>query len=156
MNGDVGSTATMPTVNPFLRYSSARRVVIVLLPAPGGPVIPIRRARPRSGCNAARSWAAPGRRFSTMLIARASAEDRRAAKSSSSFACAGAVVAVTLRSLWSPKRDGNRGVLALRKEPLDARGCCAHHRQLERPEHEALADHRDSAQCTYDNSGERL
>ena len=39
--GLVGSIATIPTVLPRLRYSLANLSVRVLLPAPGGPVIPI-------------------------------------------------------------------------------------------------------------------
>ena len=38
--GLVGSTAMMPTVFPRLRYSLAILSVMVLLPAPGGPVMP--------------------------------------------------------------------------------------------------------------------
>ena len=56
------------------RYSCARRVTSVLLPAPGGPVIPIRNARPaplETGVEHARS--AAGASFSTHEIARASA-----------------------------------------------------------------------------------
>ena len=40
-NGLVGSTAIMPTVLPRLRNSLASLSVKVLLPAPGGPVIPM-------------------------------------------------------------------------------------------------------------------
>ena len=39
-NGLVGSMAMMPTVLPCLRYSFASLSVSVLLPAPGGPVMP--------------------------------------------------------------------------------------------------------------------
>ena len=36
VNGDVGSTATMPTVSPAARYARARAVVSVLFPRPAG------------------------------------------------------------------------------------------------------------------------
>ena len=52
MKGDVGSTQTIPTVNPCARYARARHIVIELFPAPGGPVMPMRRAWPSRGCSA--------------------------------------------------------------------------------------------------------
>jgi hypothetical protein len=55
--GLVGSTATMPTVRPARRQCSASASTSVLLPAPGGPVMPMRRARPscakKRACSAA-------------------------------------------------------------------------------------------------------
>jgi len=59
--GDVGSTQKMPTLNPASRYARVRRFVRVLFPAPGGPVIPMRLARPTRGCSAASSVSNPGR-----------------------------------------------------------------------------------------------
>ncbi len=53
MNGLVGSTARMPTVSPRLRQSLAKRSTSVLLPAPGGPVMPTTRALPVCGVEAA-------------------------------------------------------------------------------------------------------
>ena len=46
VNGLVGSTATMPTVRPEARRATVSLSTSVLLPAPGGPVTPIRNARP--------------------------------------------------------------------------------------------------------------
>src|SRR5258706_14107276 len=46
VNGDDGSTATIPTVLPRRRRACARRSTSVDLPAPGGPVIPKTRALP--------------------------------------------------------------------------------------------------------------
>ncbi len=45
--GLVGSTATTATVCPWARSAATSRSVSVDLPAPGGPVMPIRWARPR-------------------------------------------------------------------------------------------------------------
>ena len=59
----------------------ASHVVSVLLPAPGGPVIPMRCARPMCRCIAASSTSLPARWFSTMLTARASAAFLPAPKS---------------------------------------------------------------------------
>jgi hypothetical protein len=42
LNGLVGSTATMPMVFPVARSAVVMRSTSVLLPAPGGPVTPIR------------------------------------------------------------------------------------------------------------------
>src|SRR5687768_1541294 len=66
---------------------------MVLFPAPGGPVRPIRRARPRLGCIAPSSASEPGRWFSTMLIARASAAFRPVRKSARRASCTSALVA---------------------------------------------------------------
>ena len=79
----------IPTVFPAARYSCVSRLVSVLFPAPGGPVNPMRQARPSRGCYAASNASKPGRRFSTMLTTRASAAARPAVKSPSSFSCAG-------------------------------------------------------------------
>src|SRR5688572_18451847 len=54
---------------------------MVLLPAPGGPVKPIRFARPVRGCNDPRICSNPSRWFSTMLTTRASAAGFAALKS---------------------------------------------------------------------------
>src|SRR5215210_5387487 len=56
---------------------------MVLLPAPGGPVNPIRRALPVRGWSEPRISSKSGRWFSTMLTTRASAAGLRASKSSS-------------------------------------------------------------------------
>ncbi len=55
---------------------------MVLLPAPGGPVSPIRRARPVRGCSDASICSNPSRWFSTMLTTRAKAAGFAALKSS--------------------------------------------------------------------------
>jgi hypothetical protein len=47
--GDEGSTATTATARPALRTSPMRAATSVDLPAPGGPVIPTRWARPAVG-----------------------------------------------------------------------------------------------------------
>src|SRR5437588_11990074 len=75
VNGLVGSTATTPTESPCPRYCWMSRSVSVLLPAPGGPVMPIRRAAPRAsrGCAWLSTRSKPSRWFSTRVIARASA-----------------------------------------------------------------------------------
>src|SRR4051812_36522416 len=83
VNGDVGSTAMTPTDIPASRKLFTRSAVMVLLPAPGGPVRPMRRARPVLGCNPPRICSKPSRWFSTMLTTRASAAGLPALKSSS-------------------------------------------------------------------------
>src|SRR5262249_1874790 len=47
--GLVGSTAIMPTVCPCWRACAVRASVMVLLPAPGGPVMPTQYPLPRAG-----------------------------------------------------------------------------------------------------------
>jgi hypothetical protein len=110
VNGEVGSTATMPTRFPSARRARVRAVVIVLFPAPGGPVSPTRRARPTSGFSSPSSRSNPGRWFSTTLTARASAAALPARKSSSSRAIGswtgGAVTG-------SGGRIGGRGLVVL-------------------------------------------
>ena len=81
VNGDVGSTAITPTESPAERYAAAMRAVSVLLPAPGGPVMPMRRPRPMRACRVASSASNPGRWFSTMDTMRARAGFLPAAKS---------------------------------------------------------------------------
>src|SRR3954463_4605687 len=54
---------------------------MVLLPAPGGPVSPTRRARPVRACRPPRISSNPSRWFSTMLTTRASAAGFPASKS---------------------------------------------------------------------------
>src|SRR3954469_4087013 len=54
---------------------------MVLLPAPGGPVSPTRRARPVRACRPPRISSNPSRWFSTMLTTRASAAGFPALKS---------------------------------------------------------------------------
>jgi hypothetical protein len=71
-NGLVGSTATTATVSPRARYSFAICVTSVLLPAPGGPVMPNRNARPVRPKHASSSADACGCSFSTHDSARAS------------------------------------------------------------------------------------
>ena len=68
-------------------------VVIVLFPAPGGPVRPTRRARPSDGCSSASSRSKPGRWFSTIDTARARANGRPASKSARRRAIAGGAAA---------------------------------------------------------------
>src|SRR5690606_8214603 len=48
VNGLEGSTAMTPTVRPSCRYAAMSRSTMVLLPAPGGPVMPI--TRPCAAC----------------------------------------------------------------------------------------------------------
>src|SRR6266545_2994156 len=73
VKGLVGSTATTATRSPACRYVVTRRSTRVDFPAPGGPVIPTRRARPRSGWTSASRRSKPARPFSTTEIARARA-----------------------------------------------------------------------------------
>src|SRR5690242_13139811 len=75
VNGLVGSTATTPTESPWARYSWISRSVSVLFPAPGGPVMPTRRAAPRArrACAWLNTRSKPSRWFSTSVIARANA-----------------------------------------------------------------------------------
>src|SRR3990170_2490804 len=84
VNGEVGSTAMTPTRSPASRKLFTNRAVIVLLPAPGGPVIPIRLARPVREWSDERICSKPSRWFSTMLTTRASAAGLPASKSASS------------------------------------------------------------------------
>src|SRR5687768_12150748 len=62
VNGEDGSTATMPTVDPRRLYSCATFSARVDFPAPGGPVSPSTRARPVRGNRGGRrqGTAAPG------------------------------------------------------------------------------------------------
>ena len=50
----VGSTAMIATVLPWRRRASASASTSVLLPAPGGPVMPTMRAWPAQGASSAR------------------------------------------------------------------------------------------------------
>src|SRR5688500_4824105 len=79
--GLVASTATTATVCPRCRQACTSRSARVDFPAPGGPVIPTRWARPSRGCTAESSCSKPDRPFSTMEMARASAAVRPAARS---------------------------------------------------------------------------
>jgi hypothetical protein len=49
LNGDDGSTATIATRSVVARYAPASRFTSVLLPPPGGPVMPTISACPVSG-----------------------------------------------------------------------------------------------------------
>src|SRR5689334_8430904 len=84
VNGLVGSTATTPTESPPARNRWMSASVSVLLPAPGGPVMPIRRVPPRPSspwaCDSTRSN--PSRWFSTRVMARAKAAGSRRASPS--------------------------------------------------------------------------
>ncbi len=60
VNGDVGSTATTATRRPWDRKVATTRSVTVDLPAPGGPVSPMRRARPSCGWIAGEEFFEPG------------------------------------------------------------------------------------------------
>src|ERR1051325_5561554 len=82
--GLVGSTARTPTVSPRRRHDCTSCWTRVDLPAPGGPVMPIRRACPRREWSVARSSSKPGRAFSTSEMARARAAVRPGARSARS------------------------------------------------------------------------
>src|SRR4051794_298400 len=73
VNGLVGSTAITPTVLPCARATAINRSIKVLLPAPGGPVIPIVQARNGRGPSRRMVDSAAGPPRSTRLMARASA-----------------------------------------------------------------------------------
>ena len=66
-NGDDGSTATMPTVRPRARATSASVRASVLLPLPGAPVRPTTWARPVFGNMRAESASARGPPDSTQV-----------------------------------------------------------------------------------------
>src|ERR1035437_5808297 len=66
----VGSTARMAMVLPCLRNSNASASTRVLLPAPGGPVMPTMRAWPVAGASSRRVSRAWGSRFSTPVARR--------------------------------------------------------------------------------------
>src|SRR6185503_1815428 len=66
-----------PTVLPLLRSSAVSRSTRVLLPAPGGPVTPMRYARPVFAKRLPTSSAAPGDSSSIREIARAIARGSR-------------------------------------------------------------------------------
>src|SRR2546428_10732534 len=84
VKGLVGSTATTPTPSPCARNCWISRSVSVLLPAPGGPVMPMRRVPPwpRRACTWDSRRSKPSRWFSTRLIARASAAGSRRSRPS--------------------------------------------------------------------------
>src|SRR5262249_42965584 len=73
VNGLDGSTARMPTVFCCARKRRASSLTSVLLPAPGGPVTPMRHARPTRGYTAASAAAKRGSPFSAHEIMRDSA-----------------------------------------------------------------------------------
>src|ERR1019366_6257121 len=69
----LGSTARMAMVLPRWRNCQARASTSVLLPAPGGPVMPTMRAWPVKGWSSPRVSKASGSRFSIPVARRASA-----------------------------------------------------------------------------------
>ncbi len=73
VKGDVGSTATIPTLFPSRRRRAVSRSTSEDLPAPGGPVMPTTSALPACGKSAASSGREDGRPSSTRVIARATA-----------------------------------------------------------------------------------
>src|ERR1700721_894976 len=73
VKGLVGSTAMTPTVLLASRNARARRSTRVLLPAPGEPVMPMRRALPVWGKQAESTAADSGASFSMRGIARGGA-----------------------------------------------------------------------------------
>lgn len=72
-DGELGSTATIPTLLPSRRQCAVSRSTSDDLPAPGGPVTPATSERPACGKSAATSGCASGASFSTRLMARATA-----------------------------------------------------------------------------------
>src|SRR6187401_3539874 len=86
----------MPTVRLDLRSSVVNRSTNVLLPAPGGPVTPMRYARPVLANRRPTSSAAPGASSSIREIARAIARGSRARMRSASEGCGTALSAKQL------------------------------------------------------------
>ncbi len=70
LKGDVGSTASIATLFPRLAKSAVMALTNVLLPAPGGPVIPMMGVEDFASM-ARSNGSAGGRLFSTMVSARA-------------------------------------------------------------------------------------
>src|SRR3954452_18465527 len=70
--GDDGSTATTATLRPRSRNSAMSAATSVDFPAPGGPVIPTRCARPARRYRRRRPCSATGVAFSTAVSSRAS------------------------------------------------------------------------------------
>src|ERR1051326_1640372 len=73
VSGLVGSTARMPTVHFCARNLFAISLTSVLFPAPGGPVTPVRHARPTRAYRRPRASAKRGSEFSAHEITRATA-----------------------------------------------------------------------------------
>ena len=73
MNGLEGSIERTPTSRSAFRSSAVRAPISVLLPTPGGPVMPTIRALPVRGKSSATSRSPSASRFSTRVIARARA-----------------------------------------------------------------------------------
>ena len=84
VNGLEGSIESTPTSRSALRSSAQIAPIRVLLPTPGGPVRPTIRASPVRGKSSATSRSPSGSRFSTRLIARASARLSPATRRSAS------------------------------------------------------------------------
>src|SRR5664280_2251658 len=90
-----GSTATTATGRPARRSSAINAATRVLLPAPGGPVIPMSCARPASGYRRRRAASASDVRFSTSVSSRE--RDRRSpARAASQSAPASLVAAASV------------------------------------------------------------
>src|SRR5450759_3093624 len=93
-----GSTATTATGRPARRSSAINAATSVLLPAPGGPVIPMSWARPASGYRRRRAASASDVRFSTAVSSRE--RDRRSpARAASQRAPASVVAAVSVAAI---------------------------------------------------------
>ena len=70
LNGEVGSIANIATLLPWFTSLSIMALTSVLLPAPGGPVIPITGVF-LVNCKLFSNSSAPSRSFSTTVSARA-------------------------------------------------------------------------------------
>ena len=102
VKGLVGSTAMMPTVRPLFLNCLVRRSVRVLLPEPGGPVIPMRRAFPERGYSRSNIADLRFRSFSSSVITRDRAIRSPSRKRSSSFiSCSEAIPCRVLCLLFS-------------------------------------------------------
>ena len=84
VNGLDGSIDRTPTSRSASRSLAVIAAIRVLLPTPGGPVIPITRAPPVLGNTAATRASPSGSRFSTRLMARARARFSPASSRSAS------------------------------------------------------------------------
>src|SRR6266568_1135805 len=167
VNGLVGSTATTPTESAWARNCWMSRSVSVLLPAPGGPVIPMRRAPPNRVCACDRTRSNPSRWFSTRLIARASAAGSR--RSSPSRIASSRIPSPTLTitrpcvaaqhaaPLLLPAVERHRPHRSrAHRDPLDARRARREDVELQAPERESLAGARNPPEDLHEQAPHRL
>src|SRR5882762_5358764 len=147
VNALVGSTATTPTERRWARKRWISASVSVLLPAPGGPVMPARRVppRPSNPCAYDNTRSNPSRWFSTRVMARANAAVSRRASPSRIRSV------VTPDSCFRPARFGaleRHGAHRPRPhgDPLHAGSGSGENVELEPVQREALTRSGDASQ----------